>query len=274
MTGHGSLLRIADRSIEQIITFIDNQHPISMPFPDPVAVVVELEFVLPHLEVIVHEGIQKAGALLVHSPLASIWPESVAYPAERVATMGIIAAIQSSPDDEALRRMAATAPVRLLNAGSPDHRPLQILADLLVLKDLLGPLRGRSMVITDGDVGYITSWVQASVRTGIHLTLLPTAIEPTGLARYGEESRLAQLFGSNLTIADDPCQAVRHADIVAGDILLPHSGAPSERIELPLDLSGSHADRGSGGSEGARSLLFHRVERAKDVVSAFVVGAC
>ena len=273
MTGHGSLLSVADRTIEQIVAFIDHQPPVSMPFPGPVAVVVELDLTLPHLEVIVHEGVHTAGAVLVHSPLASIWPPSGAYPTERVATMGIIAAIQSTKDDEALCRMATTVPVRLLNAGSPDHRPLQILADLLVLKDLLGPLRGRSMVITDGEAGYITSWVQACARTGINLTLLPTATTPAGLARYGDESRIAQLFGSHLTIADDACQSLRNADIVAGDALLPHSGQIRARIDLPLDLTGSHADRGSGGSEGARSLLFHRVERAKDVVRAFVVGA-
>ncbi len=84
---------------------------------------------------------------------------------------------------------------------------------------------------------------------------------------------MAELFGSRLRIADDVCRALHEADVVAGDVL-PRHRVSDACIELPLDLSGGHADGGSGGSEGARSLLFHRVERAKDVVAAFVVGRC
>ncbi len=149
---------VADRTIEQMIAFVDDRHPIGAGFTDPaldpVAVVVELSLVLPHLEVVVHEGVAATGATLVHTPLASIWPGQCSDPAERVSTMRIVAAIHSTHDDQALRCVSTIASVPVLNAGSSDHRPLQILADLLVLKDLLGPLRGRSMVITDGDQGY------------------------------------------------------------------------------------------------------------------------
>jgi hypothetical protein len=42
---------------------------------------------------------------------------------------------------------------------------------------------------------------------------------------------------------------------------------------LPIPLSGEDAELGSTWAEGPRTLLFHRVERSKDVVAAFVAGA-
>ncbi len=273
MTGPGSLLTIADRSMEELVAFIDQPPPVGPAFPEPVAVIVDLPHALPHLETIVHEGVARSGAVQVRSSLSAVWAPST--PAtERISTLRIIAAIASIGDDDELRSLDRVAPVPILNGGSDGHRPLQILADLLVLNDLIGPLRGRTMVITDGDGAYITSWVQAAVRVGLHLELLPGAAPKHGLADLTDEVARADLFGTRLTISGDASDALRHADVIVGNMLLPHRNPTTTTIELPIDLSGAHAQEGGAEHEGARTLLFHRVERAKDVVAAFIAGRC
>lgn len=262
MPGHDDLLCIADRSIEELIAFVEGDRASDGPVGGEVAV--DLGLALPHLGVIVHEGITRAGAVQI--------PAAPAGSASTVDDSVALAAIVSEHDHRTLIDRAARLMPPVFNAGTGEHRPLQVLADLLVLTDLLGPMRGRSMVITDGEVAYVRSWIDLCVRIGIHLTLLPTAIGATGLSRFTDDSTIAHLFGSHLTVADDPCAALRRADVIAGEVLLPRRDAHDTRIELPLDLSGRHADAGSGVSEGARTLLFHRVERAKDVVAAFVRG--
>jgi hypothetical protein len=273
VTTPGSLLSIADRTTEELVAFIDQPSPIRPAFAESVAVVVDLPHALPHLESIVHEGVARSGACQVRSSLTALWAPN-APPPERISTMRIIAAITSIGDDGELRSLDQTAPVPILNGGSDGHRPLQILADLLVLKDLLGPLRGRTMVITDGDGAYVTSWVQAAVRVGLHLELLPSALPERGLAGLADEVARADLFGSRLTISHDASDALRHADVIVGMMLLPRRDPTTHMIELPIDLSGAHAQEGGAEHEGARTLLFHRVERAKDVVAAFIAGRC
>jgi hypothetical protein len=272
MLASAHLLSVADRSPQQLSDFADRlAKPTSWPDVQ-VAVTACLELDLPHGTMIVVEGVARGGAQLVFSGLSPRWSDGAQTALHDSSSTPITAAIESRLHCLTVQQLGRReSPVPILGAGSDHERPLQVLGDLLVLQDLLGPLRGRSMVITDGHCAYIRSWVHACALMGINLTLLPTAA-PYGLGEFADDIRIASLLGSQIAVSHDRFAAMAQADIVAGDRLLPDAEAVLNRVVFPLDLSGEHADAGGAGTEGPRTLLFHRVERSKDVAAAFISG--
>ncbi len=271
---HGSrhLFSVADRSLEQLTEFVESPSPRSRPPLADAVVAVDLKMELPHLQIIVAEGVQRSGASVAARPLGDQWwlhPDRLVRDAE---TRHLVAVVEAMHDDRELRLQADRLPVPVLGAASGSDQALEVIADLLVLHDLLGSLRNRSMVLTDGRRGYVRSWVQACVRIGIDLTVLRDAANMCDHDEFQHETRYAALFGSSLQLSTDRTEALRRADIVAGEHRLPTGAGFEHRVVLPLMLSGEEAELGIACAEGPRTLLYHRVERSKDVVAAFVSG--
>ncbi|MFL6845315.1 MAG: ornithine carbamoyltransferase [Allosphingosinicella sp.] len=110
-------------------------------------------------------------------------------------------------DHRDLEAMAAATRVPLLNMLSDRAHPLQALADLLTVKQLLGRIEGaRIAYVGDGDNNVCRSLAEACALAGAELRIA----SPEGYGLPESLDRVTQLA--------DPAQAVEGADIVYTDV--------------------------------------------------------
>jgi ornithine carbamoyltransferase len=116
-----------------------------------------------------------------------------------------------------LERLAKSARVPVINGLSELHHPVQILADLLTLREHKGRLKGlRVAWVGDGD-NVCNSWTIGAALAGIDLV----AATPTGYespqAIVSLASGIAHATGGSIKMVDDPVAAVSGADCVITD---------------------------------------------------------
>jgi ornithine carbamoyltransferase len=112
---------------------------------------------------------------------------------------GIVARLRSHTD---LVELASAAEKPVINALTDRSHPCQILADLMTLEEVRGPL-GRQHVAYVGDGNNIaTSLMEASTRLGFPLTVItPSGYEPDEAVTTG--ARRLSLDGDRLSITND-----------------------------------------------------------------------
>lgn len=100
-----------------------------------------------------------------------------------------------------------------INALTDDEHPCQILADLQVMKEKLGGWKGRKVCfLGDGDCNVARSWMWAAARLGFELTVgAPKVFQPPA-------DFMEKLGAKNVSLSDDPKQAVAGADVVYTDV--------------------------------------------------------
>jgi len=116
-----------------------------------------------------------------------------------------------------LERLAKSSTVPVVNGLSELHHPVQILADLLTLREHKKKLRGLKVAwVGDGD-NVCNSWAIGAALTGIvFVAATPRGYEPPG-AIVGLASRMTQGTGGSIKIVNDPAAAVAGADCVITD---------------------------------------------------------
>jgi ornithine carbamoyltransferase len=104
-----------------------------------------------------------------------------------------------------------------VNGLSDLHHPVQVLADLLTLKEHKGRLRGlRVAWVGDGD-NVCNSWAVGAALAGIEfVAATPKGYEPAKEA-VEEAARISSSTGGSVTVFADPEKAVRGADCVMTD---------------------------------------------------------
>lgn len=116
-----------------------------------------------------------------------------------------------------LQRLAKAATVPVINGLSDTHHPVQVLADLLTLRERKGELKGLKVSwVGDGD-NVCNSWAIGAALTGIHfMVATPEGYEPDpDVIRLA--SKVAQATGGSIGQVTDPGEAVSGADCVMTD---------------------------------------------------------
>jgi ornithine carbamoyltransferase len=116
-----------------------------------------------------------------------------------------------------LVRLAQASTVPIINGLSDLYHPVQILADLLTLKEHKGTLRGlRVAWVGDGD-NVCNSWALGAALTGINfVAATPKGFEPSTEV-VAEAQRMAKSTGAKVNVVSDPVEAVAGADCVITD---------------------------------------------------------
>ena len=161
-------------------------------------------------------------------------------------------------DHRDLERMAAVSPKPILNMLSDRDHPLQALADLLTVKQLLGRIEGvRIAYVGDGDNNVARSLAEAAALTGAKLTIA----SPEGY-------RLGQAPDGVRQI-EDPAQAVEGADVVYADVWV-SMGQDDERAARLEALAGYQVNEDlmdrAPGAHFLHCLPAHRGEEVTDAV--------
>jgi ornithine carbamoyltransferase len=112
-----------------------------------------------------------------------------------------------------LTELAEHASVPVINGLTDRTHPCQIVADIMTFEEAKGPIKGRRVAWTGDGNNVAASWVHASARLGFRLTLAcPPQLNP--------ENRVlewARREGADITLTDDPVEAVTGADCVVTD---------------------------------------------------------
>lgn len=115
---------------------------------------------------------------------------------------------------EVVERLADAATVPIINMLSDRAHPMQALADVLTMTEVLGPLAGRT-------VAWVGDYNNVARSLGEACVLLGASIRYGTPAGYGpsvaEVARLAALGSGGVETFEDPCEAVRGADAVHTD---------------------------------------------------------
>ena len=114
-------------------------------------------------------------------------------------------------DHSHLDQMAAAIDIPLLNMLSDTDHPLQGLADLLTVQQLVGTLEGTAIAYIGDANNVARSLAQGCAAVGARLQVA----SPVG---YGFSPNELGLFGGAVTQTEDPCAAVSGAKVVYTDV--------------------------------------------------------
>lgn len=115
---------------------------------------------------------------------------------------------------EVVERLADAATVSIINMLSDRAHPMQALADVVTMTEVLGPLAGRT-------VTWVGDYNNVARSLGEACVMLGASIRYGTPAGYGpsvaEVARLAALGSGAVETFEDPCEAVKGADAVHTD---------------------------------------------------------
>ena len=131
---------------------------------------------------------------------------------------------------ESVEKLARAASVPVINGLSDLYHPVQILADLLTLREHKGKLKGlRVAWVGDGD-NVCNSWLYGAALSGIDFVVAtPPGYEPLSSAVKGAAA-IARTTGGKITLTDDPQVAAKGADCVMTDTFV-SMGEEAEKDE-------------------------------------------
>ena len=117
-----------------------------------------------------------------------------------------------------LTALAAASDVPVINALTSFEHPCQALADLLTLRERLGPLAGRQLVFVGDGNNVCHSLLLGGAALGLHVRVaVPPGYEPDA-AVLDEAAALGRASGAHVEVVHDPRAAVHGADAVYTDV--------------------------------------------------------
>jgi ornithine carbamoyltransferase len=113
-----------------------------------------------------------------------------------------------------LEEMAAAVDVPVVNMLSDRAHPLQAVADLLTLRELLGTLEGRRLAYVGDGNNVTASLAYAAALSGVELAVA----SPPGYELDDVTVERARNLGGSIELTNDPYDAVAGADAVYTDV--------------------------------------------------------
>ncbi len=117
-------------------------------------------------------------------------------------------------DHQTLIELAENSTIPVINALSDHEHPCQLLADLMTIREEKGRLEGLRLAWVGDGNNVCNSAILASSLTGIKIRVAT----PKGYEPDQEIVRDGRRLGGNITVTDDPREAVKGADIVYTDV--------------------------------------------------------
>ena len=114
---------------------------------------------------------------------------------------------------ETLLEMAETSSVPIINALTDFSHPCQIMADILTFEEHMGPITGKKIAWSGDGNNVAVSWIHAAVLFDCELALAC----PNDYAPLEQVVGWAKNNGGQITVTEDPKEAVKNADCVITD---------------------------------------------------------
>ncbi|BCJ87908.1 ornithine carbamoyltransferase [Effusibacillus dendaii] len=196
---------------------------------------------------------------------------------------------------ENVRELAEYATVPVVNALTDLHHPCQVMADILTLKEHKGRLEGLTVAYVGDGNNMANSWIQAAPKFGLHMRVATPPGYECDAAVVEEAKQLAQQFGTELMLTNDPVAAVKNADLIYTDVWasMGQEAEQAERVRKFADFQVNEAlaqhaksdflfmhclpaHRGeevsAGVIDGPHSVIFDEAENRLHVQKAILVA--
>jgi len=163
-------------------------------------------------------------------------------------------------EHEKLVRMAAVSTVPVVNLLSDDAHPIQVLADLLTLRQRLGPLKGRSVAYVGDGNNVCRSLMAGAAIAGMRMRVAT----PAGYAPPAD---------GVTELTHDPFEAVDGVDAVYTDVWA-SMGQEEEAAKRGREFAGFTVDGGlmAGAAPGALFLHCLPAHRGEEVAASVIDG--
>jgi ornithine carbamoyltransferase len=170
-------------------------------------------------------------------------------------------------DHHLLERMRAAVSVPIVNLLSDRAHPCQALADLLTLREEIGPLEGRRVAYVGDGNNVAASLAFAAALSGLELIV---ASPPNYELDDGVVDR-ARNLGGTIELIADPHEAVRGADAVYTDVWT-SMGQEAEAQQRRAAFAAYRVDAGLMATAGPQARFMHCLPAHRDEeVSADVI---
>ncbi|HET6529035.1 MAG TPA: ornithine carbamoyltransferase [Actinoplanes sp.] len=138
--------------------------------------------------------------------------------AGRVLSRYVSAIVMRTFGDDRLADLASGARVPVVNGLTDGFHPCQLLADLLTVRDRLGPTQGRTLAyVGDAANNMAHSYLVAGATAGLHVRVAgPSGFDPDP-AVVARAAEIAAWTGGSVDVLRDPYEAVDGVDVVATD---------------------------------------------------------
>jgi ornithine carbamoyltransferase len=129
-----------------------------------------------------------------------------------------------------LEELAEHASVPVINGLTEASHPCQLLADVMTFEEHRGPIGGQSVAWVGDGNNVARTWVQAAVRLGFSLRL--ASPQSCQIPKYLLD--WARREGGDVTVSQDPAEAVRGARAVVTDAWISMADDPGRQSHLAL----------------------------------------
>ncbi len=138
---------------------------------------------------------------------------------------------------EDVEELAKYSRVPVINALSDKFHPLQILADLMTIREHFGKLEGLKIAWVGDGNNVCHSLMIGATKVGMHMSVAtPRGYEPAEDV-IETTKKIAEKKGVTLTFTNDPKEAVKDADIIVTDTWI-SMGQDAEKEKRLRDFAG------------------------------------
>ncbi len=170
-------------------------------------------------------------------------------------------------DHHLLERMSAVVSVPIVNLLSDRAHPCQALADLLTLREEIGPLEGRRVAYVGDGNNVAASLAFAAALSGLELTVA----SPPDYEMDDDVVDRVRNLGGTIELIADPHEAVRGADAVYTDVWT-SMGQEDEAQQRRAAFAGYRVDSELMTTAGPQARFMHCLPAHRDEeVSADVI---
>ncbi|WXG45343.1 MAG: ornithine carbamoyltransferase [Candidatus Atabeyarchaeum deiterrae] len=130
---------------------------------------------------------------------------------------GIVARLASH---DTMVKLAEHSKVPVINALTPIHHPMQILADLMTIREKKGKLEGLKLSFVGDGNNICHSLLIGCSMVGMDISVgTPSGYKPNSdIVKAAED--IAKINGSSVNVLNDPEEAVKDADAVYTDVFV------------------------------------------------------
>jgi len=153
-------------------------------------------------------------ALFLHSGTTQLGRGEPVEDSARVLSGMVDGIIVRTFGHDTLQRFAEYASVPVINALTDTTHPCQILTDVFTYEEQRGPIKGKTVAWVGDGNNMAHSWINGAVTFGYRLRIAC----PDGYCPNGKMLAAARALGADITLTDDPLEAVADADLVTTDV--------------------------------------------------------
>ena len=190
---------------------------------------------------------------------------------------------------EMLLEMAEYSKVPIINALTDFSHPCQIMADIMTFEEHSGPIKGKKIAWSGDGNNVAVSWIHAAVLFDCELVLAC----PKEYSPLEQEIGWAKNNGGNITVTENPVEAVKDADCVITDTFISMGDEdPEKRLKdlAPYQVSGDLMKRAKSSAlfmhclpahhdeevsteviEGPQSVIWHESENRLHIQKAILM---